>query len=351
MTEILLVAGLTLFASFLCSLFEAALYALTPAQIEVLRTRGDPNANRLGRLRSQIEEPIAAILTINTIAHTIGASVCGALVGARYGSAAVGVFAAVFTVLVLALTEIVPKSLGVRYAEAVGPRMVLPLRVMIAVAWPLVWIVKRAARRLAEPNAVAGPSEEEVLAVSRLAARSGRVRDEEHRWIRNALRLDAVTAGELRTPRPVVETIAADTPLVEIRDRPDRWTFSRIPVTEEPGSKDHVIGCLHRRDALDKALRDPEGTSTARDIMRPLRFIPASMPAHRLLSQFLVNREHIAGVLDQYGIFQGVVTLEDVIECLLGEEIVDEYDQDADLREVARRRRRDTELPKPSDAP
>ncbi len=341
MTEILLVAGLTLLASFLCSLFEAALYSLTPAQIEVLRARGDPNAERLDQLRTQVEEPIAAILTINTIAHTIGAAVCGALVGARYGSAAVGMFAAAFTVLVLALTEIVPKSLGVRYAEALGPRIALPLRLMIVLVWPIVWVVKRASRRVAGGPAVVGPSEEEVLAVSRLAARSGRVRHEEHKWVRNALRLDAVTARELHTPRPVVETIAADTPVSEILDRPHRWIHSRLPVTEQPDNKDNVIGCLYRREAIDAALNDPDGTTTARDLMRPLYFIPASMPAHRLLQQFLEQREHIAGILNQYGLFEGVVTLEDVLECLLGAEIVDEHDQAADLREVARRRRRD----------
>jgi CBS domain containing-hemolysin-like protein len=138
----------------------------------------------------------------------------------------------------------------------------------------------------------------------------------------------------------VVETIAADTPIAEIRARPERWIHSRIPVTEEPDERDHVIGCLYRREAIDAALSDSTGTITARAIMRPLRFIPASMPAHRLLEQFLRDQEHIAGILDQYGVFEGVVSLEDVLECLLGEEIVDEHDQHADLREVARRRYR-----------
>ncbi len=341
MTAILIVSGITLFASFVCSLLEAALYSLTPAQIEVMRSRGDPNAERLDKLRSDVEEPIAAILTINTIAHTIGASVAGAMVGAEYGNAAVGVFAAIFTVLVLALTEIVPKSLGVRYAEVLGPRIVLPLRLMIVSVWPLVWLVKRAARRVAGAPTIVGPTEEEVLAVSRLAARSGKVRQEEHQWVRNALRLDAVTAAELLTPRPVVETIAADTPLLEVRNNPDKWLHSRLPVTEEPGDKDHVIGLLYRREAIDAALGDGEGA--ARDLMRPLRFIPPSTPAHRLLEQFLVKREHMVGVLDQYGVFEGVVTLEDVLECMLGAEIVDETDQAASLREVARSRKRTDE--------
>jgi CBS domain containing-hemolysin-like protein len=338
MTSILLVAGITLLASFLCSLFEAALYSITPAQVEVLKARKVPQAERLGRMRAGVEEPIAAILTINTIAHTVGASVCGALVAARFGSTAVGTFAAVFTVLVLALTEIVPKSIGVRYAEALGPRITLPLQVMIWSVWPLVWVAKRATRRLMSPVGILGPSEDEVLALSRLAARSGTVRTEEHRWVKNALRLDFVTAGELRTPRTVVETVPADALVSDLLRRPGRWSHSRTPVTEGP-DKDVVIGCVHRRDAFEATLEETDSATTVRDIMRPLRFIPSSMAAHRLLDEFLERREHMVGVLDQYGQFQGVVTLEDVLECLLGVEIVDEHDLADDMQEVARRRR------------
>ena len=131
MTTILIIASLTLIASFLCSLFEAALYSLTPARIAVMKRKGSPGAIRLAKLRDTIEEPITAILTVNTIAHTIGSAWCGALVGEKYGSGAVGIFAGVFTFLVLSVTEIIPKSLGVRYANQVGPNIALPLQVMI----------------------------------------------------------------------------------------------------------------------------------------------------------------------------------------------------------------------------
>ena len=141
MTGVFIVEGLTLLASFLCSLFEAALYAITPARIEVLRRRGVRGASRLARLRHDVEGPIAAILTINTIAHTVGAAWCGAMVGQEFGSRAVGVFAAVFTVLVLSVTEIVPKSLGVRHAATLGPVIVVPLQMMIWCVWPIVWLV------------------------------------------------------------------------------------------------------------------------------------------------------------------------------------------------------------------
>ena len=267
----------------------------------MLRRRGAARAELLDRLRANIEEPIAAILTIltiltiNTIAHTIGASVCGAFVGVRYGSAAVGVLAGVFTLLVRALTEIVPKSLGIRYAT--------------------------------------------VLALSRLAARSGEVRDEEHGWVWNALRLDAVTAWQLLTPRHVVETVPLEMRIGEFASRPERWIYSRIPVTDGT-EKEPVLGLVHRREVLDRALAPEAAGLTIRDVMRPLPFVPKSMRAHRLLERFLSTREHMVGVLDQYGGFEGVVTLEDVLECLLGAEIVDEHDPVTDMQELARKRKR-----------
>jgi CBS domain containing-hemolysin-like protein len=338
LTAILVVAGFTLLASFLCSLFEAALYSISASQIEVLRERGVRGAQRLARMRLDVEEPIAAILTVNTVAHTLGASWCGAMVGERYGGAAVGVFAVTFTVLVLALTEVVPKSLGVRYAVPLGPLVVAPLQGMIWSVYPIVWVAKRAMRSMAHAGPL-GPSEDEVVGTSRLAAQSGAVRPEEHRWVRNALRLDRVTAGELRTPRTVVETQQADTPIAELARCVERWVHSRVPVTdgEHP---DHVVGLVHRREVLDAVLRRPEEDLIVRDLLRPIRFIPESMPANELLEKFLAERVHMVAVADEYGGFEGVVTLEDVLEQLLGSEIVDEHDEVEDMQALALERAR-----------
>jgi len=338
-TAILVVAGATLLASFLCSLFEAALYSITPSQIEVLRSRKVRGANRLARLREDVEEPIAAILTVNTVAHTVGAAWCGALVGERYGSAAVGVFAAIFTVLVLAVTEIVPKSLGVRHALPLGPMIVAPLRLMIWTTWPIVWAAKRAMAGLRGPGAPEGPSEDEVAILARMAARHGAVRSDEHRWVENALALDRVTARDLRTPRTVVETFSADTPIRELALQVDRWIHSRVPVTEDE-HPDRVIGLVHRREVLDHALLRPDDGLVLRDLVRPIRFVPESMRAHELLRLFLLDRCHLVAVVDEFGGIDGVVTLEDVLECLLGADIVDEHDEIENLQDHARRRGR-----------
>jgi CBS domain containing-hemolysin-like protein len=345
MTLIIIVASVTLAASFVCSQLEAALYAVTPAQIEVLLERGAPRAHALEKLRADIEEPIVAILTINTVAHTVGAAWCGALVGDAFGSGALAVFAFVFTVLVLTVTEIIPKSLGVRYASTLATKIVVPLQLMVVSVLPLVWIAKKAMRFLRGSGAVAGPSEEEIIGISRLAARSGTVRRQEHRWVHNALRLDESTASKLRTPRPVVEVVSEETLLADLVKHPERWVHSRLPVTRGR-NPDAVVGLVRRRDVFEAVLSRPD--ATVADLMQPIRFVPETMPAHDLLDLFLARRDHMVGVLDEYGTFEGVVTLEDVLERLLGTEIVDEYDQVADLQALARRRRPRVE-PGPTD--
>jgi magnesium and cobalt exporter, CNNM family len=331
---------MTLVSSFLCSLFEAALYSITPGQLGVWQEKGGPAARRLVRLRGNIEQPIAAILTINTIAHTVGSAWCGAMVGELWGSNALGLFAAIFTFLVLAVTEIVPKSIGVRYAARLGPAIAWPIQLMIWSVWPIVWLAGKAMALLAGEHTEAGPSEAEVLVLSRLAAHHGGVRPEEHRWVENALRLDKVNAGDLRTPRTVVETLSADQRVDALVAAPERWVHSRVPITEG-GDPDQVIGIVHRREAFDAALSRPDAGLVLRDLMRPVRFVPETMPAHELLKLFLGDRSHMVAVTDEYGGFEGVVTLEDVLECLLGSEIVDEHDQVTDMQELALERSRE----------
>jgi len=345
---ILIVASLTLLASFLCSLFEAALYSITPARVEVLRERGARNSEQLAAMKANVEEPIAAILTVNTIAHTVGAAWCGAMVGSIYGSQAVGIFAAAFTVLVLAFTEIVPKSYGARYAAVLGPWIVWPIRVMIWSVWPVVWVANKAMRALTDPESLKGPSEDEVLGIASLAARGGSVRPEEHRWVQNALRLDLVSAGDLRTPRTVVETISAQTPVAEVIQDIGSWVHSRVPVIEGSDS-DRILGLVHRREVVDAALERPDENLVIQDLVHEMPRVPESMPAHRLLNLFLDERRHMVAVVDEYGGFEGVVTLEDVMECLLGREIVDEYDEFEDMQAEARVRGQRTAEPDTSE--
>jgi len=333
-TTVFLVGGFTLLASFLCSLFEAVLYSVTPSQIELLRHRRVQGAQRLAQLRSNIEEPIAGILTINTVAHTVGSTWCGAAIGEELGSNAVGVFAAVFTFLMLTFTEIVPKSFGVRFAPVLGIYCAWPIQLMTWAAWPVARPAQIVMRRLMGDAPSAGPSEAEVIQFSKLAAAHGAVRDEERTWIENALRLDAVTAGDIRTPRTVVETLPLDASLNELGR--SNLVHSRIPVTDGKEA-DCVAGLVYRREVFDAIVAQGD-RKRVQDIMHPIGFVPMSMPAHKLLSKFVRERKHIVAVTNEYGGFEGVVTLEDVLECLLGQEIVDEHDEHEDLQQHARER-------------
>lgn len=334
---ILLVAGSTLIASFLCSLFEAVLYSVTPSQVEVLKKSGSKGAIKLAELRDDVEEPIAAILTVNTIAHTIGSAVCGALVAEKYGENhpnAVAIFAAIFTFLVLGLTEIIPKSMGVRYAKSMGPLVAAPIQWMVWISYPIARPSKAIMRMLTGGKGHGGPSEEELVQLSELAKTAGGVRAEENRWVRNALSLDKSTAADLRTPRPVVTVLDADATIKDVTEKKEAWVHSRVPVADG-GDADKIVGVVYRKDVFSGALHGKAATKL-REIMKPLMFVPETMPAHELLAEFISGRKHMLAVADEYGGFEGVVTLEDVVEELLGEEIVDEFDEHEDMQEIAR---------------
>lgn len=343
MFVILVVAGSTLIASFLCSLFEAVLYSVTPSQVEVLKKSGSKGAMKLAELRDDVEQPIAAILTVNTVAHTIGSAVCGALVAAQFPDHknAVAIFAAVFTFLVLGLTEIIPKSMGVRYAKALGPHVAMPIQWMVWISYPIARPSKAIMKMLTGEEGPSGPSEDELVLFSELAKSSGGVRAEENRWVRNALRLDQSTAGDLRTPRPVVTVLDADSTIKEVTEKKEAWVHSRVPVADG-GDSDKIVGVVFRKDVFSGALHG-RGAVNLREIMQPLMFVPETMPAHELLAEFISGRKHMVAVADEYGGFEGVVTLEDVVEELLGEEIVDEFDEHEDMQEIAREKVKETE--------
>jgi CBS domain containing-hemolysin-like protein len=336
MTAILAVACVALLGSFICTLLEAVLYTISHAQIEVLRSQGVANMDRLARLRARVDEPIAAILTVNTITHTVGSSVCGAMVGAFYGEFWVGIFAGVFTLAILLLTEILPKSLGVKYANQLAPFVVWPIQIMIWGLYPIVQLCRLLMGGVGKQghDQSLAPTEHEIIVTSRMAAQLGNLRPQEVRWLENALRLDEVKAENLMTPRTVVYRLPADLPLSQVQHRSQHWLHSRLPITEDR-DPDHILGMVYRREVFD-AIVLGRPVSKLRDLMHTIDFVPASMRGHQLLDRFIGEKKHMAAVVDEYGSFIGVVTLEDVLECMLGSEIVDEHDRHVDMQQVAR---------------
>ncbi|MDK2972025.1 MAG: magnesium and cobalt exporter, family [Candidatus Sumerlaeota bacterium] len=345
MLAIFIVTALSVIFSFLCSLMEAAFYSITPSKIEEMRSGGDVRGIRLARLRLNVDEPIAAILSLNTIANTLGATLGGSLVGRYYaenGSIASAVYGLIFTVLVLYISEIVPKTLGVTYADRLAPAFSAPLLLLIRLMKPFVvssQVLTQTIRK-GGPESGGAPSEREILALAEMGARAGTLLPDEARWAINALRLNDVIARDLMTPRTVVYVLPVELPLAEVAQRSEHWTYSRLPVVRD-NDPDQVEGIVHRRDVFDELVTHDDAElegRTLKDLAQAAHFVPETLPCNELLRMFLENRQQLLIVTNEFGGMEGVISLEDILEYILGEEIVDPHDKHIDMQEVARRK-------------
>jgi CBS domain containing-hemolysin-like protein len=348
MTALILVAVGIVLISFLCSIMEAALYSIPPSRVESLLRQGNRGAKRLAKLRSDIDKPISAILILNTLANSAGAVVAGAIAAQVLGSHLIGLFTAVLTLIILMLGEIAPKTLGAVHASVIAPRIAFLIEFLVFILWPLLLLTRGLTRLLRTGEPAHAASEEDILAMAHLGVSKGALLPEELRWVTNALKLNDITARDIMTPRTVVYSLPTDLPLDLVEAHSAHWTHSRLPLVKDD-HPDQVEGMILRRDVFD-ALVAGKTEGTLRDMMKPVVYVPDSMPANRLLQTLIQSRQHLAIVVNEFGGMDGVVTLEDVLECLLGEEIVDEYDVHVDMQEYARRRaaRRRAGLSSPS---
>ncbi|MFW5733813.1 MAG: CNNM domain-containing protein [Oceanidesulfovibrio sp.] len=338
MFELLLSAGLAIIISALCSVMEAALYSVSVSHVEHLRSQGRPSGVILQELRKDIEKPISAILILNTVANTAGASIAGAAAVNYFGDAYTGFFAAFFTLAILICSEIVPKTMGVAYAKQIAPFMAKPLKYLVFALLPLIWITGNVTKLVRRPgSAQTATTENDIMAIVSLTRKAGILKAFEESTIRNILSLDTKVVGDIMTPRTVVFSLPTSTTAAEARSMSKFWNYSRIPVYENDDPEE-VVGIVYRRAVLN-ALANQQDEITLGKLMRPVRFVLASLSLDRLLLRFLESRLHLFVVLDEYGGVDGVVTLEDVLEEMLGKEIVDETDQVEDLRELARLQR------------
>ncbi len=332
---ILTVCGVVLISA-LCSTTEAALYSVPWTYIETLRAKGSKAGELLFRLRSHVDQPIAAVLTLNTVANTAGAALAGALAADVLGSRWMPWFAAALTLLILAFGEIVPKTLGVAYASGFSAFMARPLALMVVVFKPFIWLSGLFARLLAPAGSAPTATEDDIRAITSLSRASGGIQPYEEHAIRNILSLDAKRVYEIMTPRTVVFSLQEDTTIDEAYTHPQIWNYSRIPVYGE--NNEDIVGIVLRKE-IARCKSDGKSGAVLGDIMRPVRFVLESQTVDKLLLEFLESRLHLFIVLDEYGGLAGVVSLEDVLEEMLGREIVDESDAVADLRQAARERR------------
>lgn len=322
--------------SALCSLSEASIYAVRRPFIRTLSETGSAAGPVLEGFKDNMERPIAAILIVNTAANTAGAAVAGAQASALFGPQSLVWFSVSFTLTVLLASEIFPKILGVAYNRPVARIVAVPWRIAITTLHPIVWLVEHASRWVKPAGQVFAAPEEEVVQFAQISADEGSISADEAAMVRNVLSLNDLTAREVMTPRTVVFRLPATMTLREVAEHVDEWHHSRIPIYD-PDDMDRWTGLVRAPDVL-AALARGRLELRLSDLARSLHFVPEVMPGHRLLQHFIEERTHLFAVVDEFGGMAGVVSLEDVVESLIGREIVDEVDKVADLREVALRR-------------
>lgn len=343
MLTLVLAISAAILISFSCSLAEAALYAVPWAAIEKLRDAGRRSGQLLFKMRSEVDKPIAAILTLNTVANTAGSTIAGAAFLSVYGSEHMALFATVFTILILVFGEIVPKTLGVAHAGPVARFLARPLNVMIICLTPLLWCTSLLTRLLSPAGSGPQISEDDITAMTSLSRQAGRIQPYEENFVKNVLALDQKRVYDIMTPRTVVFSLPAGITVGEAYRDPRIWHFSRIPVYGE--DNEDLIGLVERR-ALGQHFAQGKQETLLSEIMRPLHFVQETQTLDLLLRELLKARMHLFVALDEYGGLAGVVSLEDVLEEMLGSEIMDESDNVADLQALARERRRALSRPR-----
>jgi CBS domain containing-hemolysin-like protein len=332
MTLLVVFVVLAIGVSFLCSILEAVLLSITPSFVEAAEEERPGLASALRSLRGDIERPLAAILSLNTIAHTVGATGAGAQAAVVSGDAGVGVFSAVLTLGILVLSEIVPKTLGATYWRGLAPFAVRVLPWLIWAQLPLVWMSQAITRMLTRGAAGEEVSREEITALTTAGQRLGVVEEDETRIVENLFRLPEMSVREVMTPRTVIEHVAAGETIEQAVAGHEAFPFSRLPVTG--ASLDDVRGFVLTRELLLAALRG-RGERPVAEFARDLPRVPEATDLDTLFDIFLEGEAHMALVEDEYGGTAGLATMEDVLEALLGAEIVDEHDEAVDLRKVA----------------
>lgn len=317
--------------SFACSIMEAVLLSVTPGHVAALDHAGHPIAPKLKGLKADIDQPLAAILSLNTIAHTVGAAGAGAQAAAVFNGY-VGTFSAILTLAILFLSEIIPKTIGAVHWKRLTPSVTRLLLLIMPPLRPFVWMSRLASGLISSER---GPnvSREEFHALANLGEEEGVLHPDESRILRALLRFRSLHANDIMTPRTVLFALPRTTTAGEAIEIDRALRFSRIPVYEQ--TIDRIGGYVLKDELLECVARDEHNTSLEQ-LKRDVLFVTGTTRVSELLEKFLSSREHIAIVIDEYGGTNGVVSLEDVVETLLDLEIVDEVDKISDLRTAAR---------------
>lgn len=326
---------LALGVSTLCSLAEAVLLSITPSYVARLEQEGKAAGERIRQLKLEVDKPLATILTLNTIAHTIGAAGAGAQAEIAFGSGSLAIVSAVLTVLILLVSEIIPKSLGAAYWRQLAPAVATILALLTKALGPVIWLELKITKVFTSKgmHGPAGPSREEISAIAQLGADQGVFEEGESRILKNMFRFSSLRAKDIMTPRTVLYALPATTKVRELAER-DTIRFSRIPIYTD--SVDRVAGYVlvnqillaANHGAMDKPLSE---------FARELKVIGEGARLSKVFDTLLAAHSHLILVVDDFGGTAGLVTLEDLVETLLGMEIVDEVDAVQDMQDLARK--------------
>lgn len=325
--------------SFLCSLWEAVLLSITPSYAEIKNQEGTSLGKHLSSFKENIDQPLAAILTLNTIAHTVGAIGVGAQAAGIWAETSPIITAfvvpALMTIAILVLSEIIPKTIGATHWVRLVPFTVASLRFIITVLYPFVWVSQFITRVLKKDTKGSILSRSDFLAMAEIGAQQGVFEQKESDIIGSLLKFNKVTAENIMTPRTVVLAAHENETIEHFFKENEPLKFSRIPVYHED-SKDNISGYFLKDELLAEMING-NTSKLVSELMREVMLVPFDFPLPELFNRLLARQEHLAVVVDAFGGMAGVVTTEDVIETLLGMEIVDESDHETDMQALARR--------------
>lgn len=313
-------------------MLEAVLLTSTSAYIGVLVKENRRSAKLLEHLKENIDRPISAILTLNTVSHTLGSAAIAYQIQIHYGQEAVTAASFVLTFLILVVSEIIPKSIGASHWKMLLPFSAYTIQLMIIMLYPLVimseWLGKLFSKSSEDPEV----TREEILMTAEIGVEEGTLKGKESNIIKNLLMLDKIYVSDIMTPRSVFFALDKELTVEEVFMKYKPLRFSRIPVYS--GSLDNIIGMTYRYK-IHEALSNDQHDKPVGDLVTPISSIPERMTVSQVLDFFIKEKEHIALAVDEYGIVAGLVSLEDAVETLLGVEIVDELDNVEDMRKFA----------------
>ena len=332
MTLILIYFLSALSLSFLCSILEAVLLSTTISYITFLEKQGNKTATMLRKFKTNIDRPVGAILSLNTIAHTLGSAGVGAETVKLLGEEYFGIVSAVLTMLILIFSEIIPKTIGASYWRKLALPSARIIHVMIIASYPLVLLSEFITKVFTPKHPQPSVGREEVSAMVDVGTNEGIFKEKESKIIKSCIHLSSVKAKEIMTPAIVCETVRENASIRDLLDKHE-LNFSRIPVFNQ--SNEIVIGYV-LKDTILKGLLDKESETSLSPFIRPVLTFPEDVSAYEIWEKMLQKREHISVITDDYSGFRGIVTMEDIIEAMTGLEIVDEEDKVVDMQILAR---------------